>query len=429
MAFQVLVGLAAAGAQIDAYIATSAPIAVADELTAAGVRVVEERSGWQWNKWYSRNAVLALATGQTARLNSQRALAAQLRANHVVEPYDVVYQFSQIESPWSGRASREMPPLVIHPEVHAAGELRWHLRERALARSCEGLVRRLAVRAWFLARATLQRAQVRRADAFVCPSNRFAALLAGDYHIPRERCHVVPNPIDLVRFAPAAQSRRANPTPIEILFVSRISVRKGVDAVVDLSHRLADLAGTVRLTVVGGHSLFSDYRPLLDDLNKEVATYLGPAPGLALPDLYARSDMLIQPSRYEPFALTVAEALASGLPVVASDEVGAAERVDSRVCRVYPAGDGDRLEFEVRRLIDEIRAGKRASLGSVARSEAERLFSVDDIADELLGVLRRVATTTSRGDRAEVVRTIGGLPSIAALARRLRGNGGLRRWR
>jgi glycosyltransferase involved in cell wall biosynthesis len=400
MAFQVLVGLAAAGAQIDAYIATNAPLAVADELTAAGISVLEQRSGWQWNKWYSRTAVLALATGQAARLNMQRALAARLRANHVAEPYDVVYQFSQIESPWTRRTARVMPPLVIHPEVHAAGELRWHVRERALARACEGLARRLAVRAWFAARAILQRAQVGHADSFICPSNRFAALLARDYHIPRERCHVVPNPIDLVRFAPAARGSRTTTSPIEILFVSRISVRKGVDAVVDLSHRLSDLAGTVRLVIVGGHSLFSDYRPLLDDLNTDVATYLGPAPAVALRDLYARSDMLIQPSRYEPFALTVAEALASGLPVVASDEVGAAEQVDSRACRVYPAGDGDRLEAEVRRLIGEISDGERERLRSVARAEAERLFSIDDVASELLGVLQRVASTATR-DRAD----------------------------
>jgi glycosyltransferase involved in cell wall biosynthesis len=401
MAFQVLVGLAAAGADIDAYIATGGPIAVADELTAAGIRILEERSRWEWNRWYSGTPVVAMATGQAARLNSQRALAAQLRANHMLNPYDVMYQFSQIESPWTRRASRGLPPLVIHPEVHAAGELRWHLRERALARSCEKVVRRMAVRFWFATRALVQRAQAGRADAFVCPSSRFAALLAHDYRVPRERCHVVPNPIDLVRFAPVAHRRSADAIPIEILFVSRMSVRKGVDAVVDLSHRLRDLAGTVRLVVVGGHSLFSDYRPLLNDLNGDIATYVGSSPSLDLPDLYARADMLIQPSRYEPFALTVAEGLASGLPIVASDEVGAAEQVDSRACRVYPAGDGDRLEFEVRRLIEEIGAGNSERLGSIARAEAERLFSIDAISDELLRVLRRVAWAASGGDVAD----------------------------
>jgi glycosyltransferase involved in cell wall biosynthesis len=159
---------------------------------------------------------------------------------------------------------------------------------------------------------------------------------------------------------------------------------------------------------VGGHSLFSDYRPLLNALNGDIATYVGPCPSRDLPDLYARADMLIQPSRYEPFALTVAEGLASGLPIVASDEVGAAERVDSRACRVYPAGDGDRLEFEVRRLIEEIRAGKSEWLGSIARAEAERLFSIVAVTDELLRVLRRVASTASSGDEAAVSRGVGG---------------------
>ena len=164
-----------------------------------------------------------------------------------------------------------------------------------------------------------------------------------------------------------------------------------MELVVALSHRLNDLAGSVRLRVVGDKALFSDYRSLLGGLNPGVATYDGRRSSLELAALYRTSDMLLQPSHYEPFALTVGEALASGLPVVASDQVGATEGVDRRACRVFVSGDLDAFEAAVRGLIDDLRAGGRIGLSGVARAEAERLFAPGPIAQQLVDVFRRVA--------------------------------------
>jgi glycosyltransferase involved in cell wall biosynthesis len=219
----------------------------------------------------------------------------------------------------------------------------------------------------------------------VAPSRRFAEHLERDYGVPPERLKVVANPIDLERFVPGAQ-HTGDSGPLTILFVSRIAVRKGVEVVVALSHRLADLADQVHIEVVGEQSLWSDYRPLLEDLNPRVANYFGGA-GPELPELYRSAALLMQPAHYEPFALTVGEALASGRPVVASDEVGASEGVDSRCCRVFPAGDLDALEMEVRGLVNELRNGAGAELGRIARSEAERLFDPSTVAARLARVL------------------------------------------
>lgn len=60
---------------------------------------------------------------------------------------------------------------------------------------------------------------------------------------------------------------------------------------------------------------------------------------------YHSADALVLPSDREPWALVVQEAMAAGLPVIASDAVGAARElvVDHENGRVFPAGDGERL--------------------------------------------------------------------------------------
>ena len=331
------------------------------------------------------------------RFRAQRRLVARILEAHKHHPYDVVYQFSQIESPWSHRLARHLPPVVVHPEVHAAGELRWHRLEAALGRRCEPLRMRVSVRAALTARTAIQRRRLAHVDALVAPSRVFAAQIERDYGIAEDRVHVIANPIDLSRFLPApAESRRPRDgnqhAPIQLLFVSRIAVRKGVEVIVDLSHRLSDLAGDVRIRVVGNQSLFSDYRALLADLHPDLATYSGHVRPEDLVSIYHSSDALIQPSHYEPFALTVGEALACGLPVVASDQVGATEGVKRNACRVFTDGRVDELEQEVRDLVADLRAGRGPSLAGVARAEAERLFAPRVVATQLRGVFDTVRT-------------------------------------
>src|SRR5262249_29245330 len=161
-------------------------------------------------------------------------------------------------------------------------------------------------------------------------------LLAQDYGFPRTQISVIPNPIDIDRFTPP--KRMPAPDPVRLLFVARMSVRKGVEQIVELSHRLSDLAGVVQIDCLGDSPLSSDYPALLEELNPKVARRLGHLPSDQLPDMYRAAHACLQPSWYEPFAFTVGEALASGLPVVVSEEVGAGEGVDGRVCRRHPAG-------------------------------------------------------------------------------------------
>ena len=394
VATQLLCELARAGVQVDCFLSVT-PDEIPQVLREQkGLRFVLRPSAWRWGRWYNRTPTLAFLSGSMFRLRAQWALASSIAERHAQQPYDVVYQFSQSELGGLKSFRHALPPIVVHPSTHAGGELEWYKREASLVRRCEPLPRRLAARAMLSLRARVQRSQVPQADRVLGVSRRFTEHLAADYGIPTERLGVVVNPIDLDRFRPGnGQDKEA---PLTLLFVSRISVRKGVDLVVGLSHRLADLEGQVRILVLGGPTMWSDYRTLLSELNPNIASYGGEVRADALSDLYQEATALLQPSLYEPFALTVGEALASGLPVVASDEVGAAEDADRRVCFVFPNGDEDGFERAVRRVLAAARSSDGAQLSELARAEAERLFSPATVAATLVTELERAR---SRSDQ------------------------------
>jgi glycosyltransferase involved in cell wall biosynthesis len=121
-----------------------------------------------------------------------------------------------------------------------------------------------------------------------------------------------------------------------------------------------------------------------------------------MPEVYAGADVLLVPSHYEPGSLVVGEALASGMSVVASDQVGPAEVVDRRVCRVFPDADLDTFEREVRRLVMEVRAAGAGMLAKTARREAHERFSPHRIGRELVAILEEACRTSQvrRGAKA-----------------------------
>lgn len=399
---QLLTELSALGVAIDLYVPERED-ALPDQIRALpGVRCIALANPWRPGAWYSRSSLSKYLTGQSTKAVMQTRLTAQIAAAHAREPYDLIYQFSQIEL-FAVRAFRKrLPPIVLHPEVHAAGELRWHLREQALVRRCEPPLWSFAVRSMLRARTVTQRRDAKFARMIVAPSRTFAAHMARDYGLPPERFAVVPNPIDLERFSSASPMPRGS-GPVNLLFVSRLSIRKGLEMMVALSHRLDDLAGQVRIQLVGDRTLWSDYRPLLADLNANVATYLGPASQRKLVALYSLSDGLLQPAHYEPFGLTVGEALASGMNVVASDEVGAAEGVAQASCRTFPAGDLDKFEVEVRDLIRSLQAEGATAPNDTSRHEAERLFEPRTVAAQLLEALEQALEVKRPDPRERVV--------------------------
>ena len=120
------------------------------------------------------------------------------------------------------------------------------------------------------------------------------------------------------------------------LFSGSLIPRKGVDLLVAAFVRLAREVPNVRLRIVGDGKL----RAVNDRVD-----FVGFKDWHELPDEYAAADVLCVPSRYDGWGLVVPEGLASGLPVIATDRMGAAlEFVDTgRNGWLVPAGDEEAL--------------------------------------------------------------------------------------
>jgi glycosyltransferase involved in cell wall biosynthesis len=341
---------------------------------------------WHWDRWYSRTRMAAFASGMVARALASLRLRREILRHHRADPYDVVYQFSSIESLAVPAALTRRVPLVIHPETHSAGELRALIAERRQALRCQPLHRFLAVAGIMFVRSVVQRSRIRRARLLVCISRVFRDHLIRDYHVSPDETVVVPNPVRIDRFSTAGH---VPGEPATVLVLGRIAVRKGIEDVVAVARALLARGPGVRVRVVGGPSLWSDYTPLLAELPAQNSHYAGPLPASEIPAELARSDLLLQASTYEPFALTVAEALASGVPVVATSEVGAIEDVDRSVAAEVPPGEVEAMADAIGAMLDRLRTDP-AGISAKARSEAERLFAPAVVCEQISSALEQL---------------------------------------
>src|SRR5262249_28977679 len=121
----------------------------------------------------------------------------------------------------------------------------------------------------------------------------------------------------------------------------------------------------------------------------------GEVPASDVPAELSRSDILLQASRYEPFGLTVAEALAAGVPVVATSQVGAIENVDRSVVAEVQPGDVGGMALALTTMLDRVRTNP-TEIRATARAEAERLFAPDVVCEEISTALERLVDGAGR---------------------------------
>ena len=206
-------------------------------------------------------------------------------------------------------------------------------------------------------------------DRLLVVSDHWRALLAADYGVDAT---VVRNGVDPARFGAATAGERerfraragAGPDTFLILTVGGIEPRKGSVTLLEaLAGLVARADGSVPrpvLAVVGGHTFF-DYRAYRDDALARLPELgivegrdlllLGTVSEADLGGWYRAADAFAFPSVKEGFGLVVLEALAAGLPVVASDIPVFAEYLrDEHSALLVPPGDPAALAAALSRL-------------------------------------------------------------------------------
>jgi N-acetyl-alpha-D-glucosaminyl L-malate synthase BshA len=232
----------------------------------------------------------------------------------------------------------------------------------------------------------LTRFSIAASDAVTTPSEWLARATHEILGVPGAvAIDVIPNFVDVDRFAPAAAAP-ARRVPV-IVHVSNFRPLKRLDHVVEVFARVR-AARPARLCLIGD----GPDRPRVE---AAVA-----ARGLAadvemlgeradLPALLRGADVFLLPSEVESFGLAALEALSCGVPVVASAVGGLPEVVaDGEVGFLRPVGDVGAMAEAVRRLLDD--EALRRRFGAAARRLAETRFALGPAVDRYVELYRRV---------------------------------------
>jgi glycosyltransferase involved in cell wall biosynthesis len=224
-----------------------------------------------------------------------------------------------------------------------------------------------------------ERAVLEAAAAVITTSEWTRRRLEGLYG-PAE-VHVAEPGVDPAALAPGSADGGA------LLCVAAVTRGKGHDVLLGALATVTDL--TWRCACVGSLDrapAFADHvrrRALAGGLRDRVR-FAGPRTGAALDSAYAAADLLVLASHGETYGMVVTEALARGVPVLATDVGGVPEALGHGGLLV-PPGDPHAFGAALRRWLED--AGLRDALRRAARERREALRGWDETASEVAAVL------------------------------------------
>lgn len=237
--------------------------------------------------------------------------------------------------------------------------------------------------------ARLARFALTQADLVLPVSEDLRAALAG--LAPRARFQVVPNAVDEQLFHPA-DSPRADGA-VRLLAAGLMDDgRKGFDLLLHAAARLRTVRDDFRLDVLGDGKNRSAYETLSRRLGlNDVVTFHGLRPKQEVAEAMRQADLFVLTSRYENNPCVVIEALASGVPVVAT-RVGGVPEVVQPEDGVLTDADPEQITAALDGAIDRLDAFDRRSIACGARERYGR----DEIGSRLAEVYAECLSRRSR---------------------------------
>jgi glycosyltransferase involved in cell wall biosynthesis len=222
---------------------------------------------------------------------------------------------------------------------------------------------------------------LRKVSRFISPSRYLAEQYAAN-GIPREKISVIKNGIDVDNFAPP----RRRHDPLTLGFVGHLGKHKGLDI---LLHALSLIeAKKFRLLVVGTGEEVEPLKAFCRELGlQRHVTFHGHVNNQRIASIYQQIDVLIVPSVWpENSPVTITEAMASGIPVIASEIGGIGELVEDGVTGfLVPVRDSQAMAERIRRFIDRPDLRQEMGQKGLARIQPYRLQSQ---VEQIVGVYR-----------------------------------------
>ena len=273
--------------------------------------------------------------------------------------------------------------------VHAHAARDYHLAALAVRLASRG--RLVLTRHALFPMRGINRHVLKGVSRVIAVSQAVAESLRRSGVIDSSRITVVHNGIDIDRFArPVA---RSGDLPVMVGTVGHLAPIKGHDVFVRAAALISARRPHVRFLVIGDDkSSQMEYRKFLESLIAELGLSESVAmPGWQedIPGVLSSLGVFVSAARSEPFGLSIVEAMAAGLPVVAAASEGAVEIIDDGVRgRLAPVGDPEALANAINDLLDN--PVERSRLGRNVQLAARERYSLSRMVSDTEQVYREV---------------------------------------
>jgi glycosyltransferase involved in cell wall biosynthesis len=202
--------------------------------------------------------------------------------------------------------------------------------------------------------------------------------------VAAEKIVVNPYGVDLGAFSPVPRPDKSR--PLRFVFLGILGARKGLPLLLQAWRSLSEKLSSknAELWLVG--PLNPRHASLIPPLSG--LKVIGKVPHSELPGLLRQCDVLVFPSYFEGFGLVLLEAMAAGLPIIATDATAAPDLITNGVeGYVIPVGDVDALRQALERFI--LSPADLTRMSPAARQCAER-YSWDAYGDRWVNMLQQV---------------------------------------
>ena len=246
----------------------------------------------------------------------------------------------------------------------------------------------------------LHRITLSRAARIIAVSQAVATRIKADAIVPTEKISVVLNGIDTARFSQVraefnrGQFLKSWQLPTDSLLVGSVgelTPLKGQAEILHAARQLLKQRSQTHFIIAGiDHSREKQHRAQLEQLIRELdlkahVSLVGWLDDLA--ELYCALDVFVSASLTESFGLAIAEAMASGTPVVATKTEGASELIRPRETGLLvPIGNVEVLAESILQLLGD--KEERVRLGVAAQEAAAANFSLERMIEETEAIYR-----------------------------------------
>ncbi len=166
-----------------------------------------------------------------------------------------------------------------------------------------------------------------------------------------------------------------------VLFVGAIGFQKGIPYLLEAARLLRSKGKQFHLKLIGRFEKDFEVWLKASPLRSEISEHIEFVPNHELVPHFHRADVFALPSAQEGLALVIGEAMASGLPVVATENTGASEFIENGINGIIiPAGNAEKIETALADLLDN--PEKRTSIGEAAANKSIS-FGWDTFGEEI----------------------------------------------